>query len=674
MGCSVPPNQLHTKAHLSSKAAFANHTVVNLSKRTLTAEETNVLSLGMNFALVPQSSPVEAIIQQTEPTLRRLDKPMADEIRLEIHQALKKHKPAKPNISRQDLSAIKALRQDKSIHILRADKGNATVVMDTSSYNNKVRDILDSSCYRELRKDPTPALERRLQQKLLSLQRSGNIPQPLYRQLRPSNSKCPRFFGQPKIHKTDVPLRPIVATRGGPTYDTARHLAKILKPLVGNTIHHVKNSEQFANLLKDITLRPDDIMVSFDVVSLFTNVPTPDASTIARDRLQADPSLKDRTDLTPDQLHDLLLTCIGTSNFRWRDRFYEQSAGTSMGSPLSPVLADLFMEEFEQLAINTADHSPIMWLLYVGDTFVIWQHGQEKLCLFLEHLNGLHSNIQFTMEQERNGSISFLDVEVSRQEDGTLSRSVYRKPTHTDRYLHSTSFHHPKIKSSVNRTLIRRAYNICDSEHLPQELHHITTAMQHNGYNPTRIPTQDPRPPPGQRVTYTQSQPNRAPSSITLPYFGTTSHHIQRILHKHGIRVFHTTPLKIQHLLTSHKDRQDPHRRPGVYKIPCQCGKVYIGETGRDLPTRLNEHRAHGRKGDIDKSSIVKHSYTEDHTIHWDQAKLITSIEHWYPRRIREAIEIYRHNTVPQDIGVNISDIWRPILKPSPVSDGSPIP
>ena len=70
-----------------------------------------------------------------------------------------------------------------------------------------------------------------------------------------------------------------------------------------------------------------------------------------------------------------------------------------MVSPLSPVLADLFMEEFEQLAINTADHSPSVWLRYVHDTFVIWQHGQEKLCLFLKHLNGLHSNMQFTMEQ-----------------------------------------------------------------------------------------------------------------------------------------------------------------------------------------------------------------------------------------------------------------------------------
>ena len=77
---------------------------------------------------------------------------------------------------------------------------------------------------------------------------------------------------------------------------------------MGNTEHHVKNSDQFAALIQDLTLQPDDIMVSFDVVSLFTNVPISDATTIAKDRLAADPALKDRTDLTPEQLHDLLLT------------------------------------------------------------------------------------------------------------------------------------------------------------------------------------------------------------------------------------------------------------------------------------------------------------------------------------------------------------------------------
>ena len=386
MRCSVPSNRYHTKPHLSSQESFTNHTVVNMSQRILSPGETKVLSLGLNFALVPQSSPVEDIIQRTEPTLRHLDKSTADEIRLQVHQALRKHKPAKPNISRQEQSAIKSLRQDKTIHVLRADKGNATVIMDKSEYDRKVADILHSDCYRELRKDPTPSVERKLQHKLLSLQRSGNIPQPLYRQLRPSHSKCPRFFGQPKIHKVDVPLRPIVASRGGPTYNTARHLAKILHPLVGNTDHHIKNSNQFAAVIQDATLQPDDIMVSFDVVSLFTSVPTTDATTIARDRLAADPTLKDRTDLTPDQLHDLLLTCVNSCSFRWRDKFFEQSAGTSMGSPISPVLADMFMEEFEQLAITTSDHKPKIWLRYVDDTFVIWQHGLDNLRLFLDHL------------------------------------------------------------------------------------------------------------------------------------------------------------------------------------------------------------------------------------------------------------------------------------------------
>ena len=70
----------------------------------------------------------------------------------------------------------------------------------------------------------------------------------------------------------------------------------------------------------------------------------------------------------------------------------------------------------------------------------------------------------------------------------------------------------------------------------------------------------------------------------------------------------------------------DPSNRAGVYRIPCECGKVYIGETKRNLPTRLKEHRAHGRRGDFEKSAIVKHSHIKDHQIDWQAAQLITSI------------------------------------------------
>ena len=80
-------------------------------------------------------------------------------------------------------------------------------------------------------------------------------------------------------------------------------------------------------------------------------------------------------------------------------------------------------------------------------------------------------------------------------------------------------------------------------------------------------------------------------------------HKLQRILRQAGIDVFHSAPSKLQGLLHTHKDKPDPNNRAGVYRIPCECGKVYIGETKRNLPTRLKEHRAHGRRGDFEKSS-----------------------------------------------------------------------
>ncbi len=91
---------------------------------------------------------------------------------------------------------------------------------------------------------------------------------------------------------------------------------------------------------------------------------------------------------------------------------------------------------------------------------------------------------------------------------------------------------------------------------------------------------------------------------------------------------------------------------------------MYIGESGRDLNTRLKEHKAHGHRGEYDKSAIVKHSADLDHVIDWDQTRIIAPERHWYTRRIREAIEIHKHNTVHQDISYFISSIWHTILPP----------
>ena len=111
-----------------------------------------------------------------------------------------------------------------------------------------------------------------------------------------------------------------------------------------------------------------------------------------------------------------------------------------MGSPISPIVADLYMENFEVRAINTSPHIPLMWKRFVDDTFVVIKaaHKQE----FLEHINSIDHHIQFTSEDSKpDGSTPFLDMTIKPKEDGRLSTTVYRKPTHTDLYLQWDSHH-----------------------------------------------------------------------------------------------------------------------------------------------------------------------------------------------------------------------------------------
>lgn len=106
-----------------------------------------------------------------------------------------------------------------------------------------------------------------------------------------------------------------------------------------------------------------------------------------------------------------------------------------MGSPLSPVVANLFMGKLEEIARNTAPLKQTIWQRYVDDTFGLWKHGRKTLDSFLDHLNQQHPDIQFIMEVERNHHFAFLDV-LEFREENRLDRRVYRKATHTDRYLH----------------------------------------------------------------------------------------------------------------------------------------------------------------------------------------------------------------------------------------------
>ena len=119
----------------------------------------------------------------------------------------------------------------------------------------------------------------------------------------------------------------------------------------------MKNSTDFAQRISQLSLRESDIMASFDIVSLFTRIPVDEALQVIRELLLRDETLTDRTTIpTPDLCH-LIELCLKSTYFKFGDSYYEQTEGAAMGSPLSPVIANLYLETFEMQALETSPGS-----------------------------------------------------------------------------------------------------------------------------------------------------------------------------------------------------------------------------------------------------------------------------------------------------------------------------
>ena len=149
--------------------------------------------------------------------------------------------------------------------------------------------------------------------------------------------------------------------------------------------------------------------------------------------LKEDPDLQNRTTMSTKHIMDLLEFCLRSTYFTYRGKFYEQVEGAAMGSPISPIVANLYMDNFEMRALQSSPNPPSVWKRFVDDTFVIMKEARKEE--FLTHINQWTVTIQFTEEPGPDGSLPFLDILITPDKDDRLETTVYRKPTHIDQYL-----------------------------------------------------------------------------------------------------------------------------------------------------------------------------------------------------------------------------------------------
>ena len=414
--------------------------VRNISSRPLDKTETHVLSYGLKHSVTPKRIPTETIVSSVEAVLSRqrdLSESAKDNIRSRIASTVQSASIPDNNLTKDEQQALKRLKNDNNIVILPADKGRVTVVMDKTDYFDKMDALVnDKQTYEELKRDPTPALQRKLNSKILTLKKTDAIDTQRYYRLRCSVPQPPKLYGLPKLHKPSIPMRPIVSFCGSPTYQLSRYLTTILQPLTDKSRRKLQSTENFIDAIKTVQIPDDYKLVSFDVKSLFTSIPLQLALQCTETAIQQSTV---KLPLPTEDIMDLLNLCLTSTYFQYNGKHYKQLHGTAMGSPVSVVVAEIVMQHVEERALATCRQTIPLWLRYVDDTFTAVY--KDEIDDFHDHLNEQNAGIQFTREIEENGKLPFLDCLVSR-DNNELRTTVYRKPTHTDRLL-DESFYNP---------------------------------------------------------------------------------------------------------------------------------------------------------------------------------------------------------------------------------------
>ena len=580
--------------------------------------------------------------------------------------------------------------------------------------------------------DTTATLERKIQTKLRGLKKEGKLDDKTYKDAYPSGSITPTANPAIKAHKAnkDYPARLITSHIGAPQESLAALINNILKTYIENSPYVCKNSFEFAQKMKQLKLRPHTKMISFDATALFPSVPIADAIRHILELLETDETLHKRTSLSPYDIVDLIDICLSSSNFVYDGRHHTTENSGPIGLSLMVTVSQIWMiytiGEAVKIAKNRGCIVPQNIEVYVDDCWATILDPPPRTGLrndrprrdpaaeFQECLNAVHPRVQFTREEETDKSIAFLDCLVTRHDDGTISTTVYRKPSNTNIAIKPQSCQDPKTAISAFKGELCRCHRLSSSPELARKsIEFVLDLYEDNGHDREKLKKiADEYQPPSRetggqsnknqqkatKVKSPQNQTEKATSDLfnvlpffdcdfekdyedimfaCIPYIPGISHQLKRALGKAGINTTFTSAPKLKDILCSRNTtKPPPEKKKGIYKYQCPCNdkSIYIGQTGRSYEIRWDEHKKATNRQQWQHSGITQHyqhcpqRFNEENfsVIHNMQGKNKRRLG--YEMRMREALEIRKHKCGPgkglnEDMGAYVkTDIWDTVL------------
>ena len=422
--------------------------------------------------------------------------------------------------------------------------------------------------------------------------------------VRPNGSRLAHLYGLPKLHKSGVPLRPVLSAVGTYNYELAKWLEKLLKPLV-NEKYTVNSAFEFVD--KVVKLRRSRYMVSFDVVSLFTNVPLHETIEIVLDKLFSPDSeshvLSDQNiNVTREQMKKLLEFSVADQLFTFNEKLYVQIDGVSMGSPLGPFFANVFLGHLEDQFFETKkEFLPEFYCRYVDDTFLLF-FEDSHVESFRSFVNSFHPAIVFTCERSEDDCIPFIGVTVRAVGD-SYETSVYHKECDKGVFVHSQSFCDEKYKRNLLPMLCHRAFALSSTwAGFHEEIERCVACLTKLGYDEKALGAQIRRFLERKLAMKEEKRPEKEEKfRLVLPFKGVQPKEKLTGMINQICRQVDISPPDL--VLTSTKLislLKRPESKPDIvnsgkvtYQFDCPvagCESRYIGVTGRHLFQRVKEH------------------------------------------------------------------------------------
>lgn len=425
-----------------------------------------------------------------------------------------------------------------------------------------------------------------------------------------------------------------------PTYKLSKLISPSLSSIIGDSPQYIRDSWQFAEFIKTQKIPKGYKLASLDAKSLFTNVSKNLSILAIKKRWR---KLKDKTTFTQQQFVEAIKMIIEKSYFRFGTKFFIQKFGLAMGNCISGFLAELVMEDLEKNVLPKLPFLLTFYKRYVDDILLAILAGKEDEVLKI--FNGYDKNLQFTIEHENNKSINFLDMTITRNDDGDLTIKWFQKEVASGRYLNYNGHNPISHKRNVITGIVDRAITFTNPEQRPDSLSRVRTLMKDNGYPPVfteKIIKQ--------RVdNFYNNNANKSKNDIkyyiSAPYIPGLSDRLKKSLAKHGLGLSCKATNTVGNLYTKTKYTVPFEKRSKVtYEIPCKnCPETYNGESKQKMHERRGQHKRDVKNKKIEEgTALSQHATNTGHEIDFDKMKITNYMPKYWPRRAAESLQIMK--------------------------------